>query len=62
MVKHFPKQVFVTIDSNDDANDNEKGLLAWREIQEGVEDNGPTRVAVYQLVEVKQIVLTAHEV
>ena len=62
MPTRFPKDIFVTVDANDEANDEEKDLLVWREIQDGIEDCGPTRVAHYRLIEVKQIVLRVNEI
>ena len=49
----MPKEIYVTIDTNDEAT--EPGLLAWREMGDGVEDDGPTVIAVYRLVETKRV-------
>ena len=47
----FAKKIYVTLDVNSDAPP-EDSLLAWANPSDGVEDDGPTFVAVYALVEI----------
>ena len=49
----FQQTVYVTIADVDE--DCFEDLLAWREQGGGVEDDGPTRVAEYKLVEVREV-------
>ena len=51
-VSKFQKEVYVTIDPNSDGGND---LMVWRGIGDGVEDDGPTTVAIYRLVETKRI-------